>query len=262
MELTDKVAIVTGASRGIGRQTALELARRGAKVVVAARTVEPKKRLPGTIGETLQQIEDAGGAAVAVRCDVANADDLPGLIATAIDTYGRLDVLVNNAADTQGSSAPIDEYPIDSWRHQFDANVHAPFILMGLAVPHLKAQGGGVIVNVTSGAGDLADPSMFAAMRGADSPVRLGTLLGYNTTKAALNRLTNAVAPDLMADNIAVVAVDPGMTRTELMDLLGERGLVDPSFAHPMDVPVKTIVDVITADDPLQYTGQIVRASA
>jgi NAD(P)-dependent dehydrogenase (short-subunit alcohol dehydrogenase family) len=262
MELTDKVAIVTGGSRGIGRQTALELARRGAKVVVAARTVEPKKRLPGTIGETLQQIEDAGGTAVAVRCDVADADDLPGLIDAAIDNFGRLDVLVNNAADTQGSSAPIDEYPIDSWRHQFDANVHAPFILMGLAVPHLKAQGGGVIVNVTSGAGDLVDPSVFAMMRGADSPVRLGTLLGYNTTNAALNRLTNAVAPDLMADNIAVVAVDPGMTRTELMDLLGERGLVDPTFAHPMEVPVKTIVDVITADDPLQYTGQILRASA
>jgi len=261
-ELQDKVAIVTGASRGIGRQVALELARRGAKIVVAARTVEPKRRLEGTIGETLQRIEAIGGTAIAVQADVARFEDLAPLVETTIKEYGRLDILVNNAADTQGSSAPIAEYPRDSWLHQFDANVHAPFTLMGLAVPHLRAQGGGVIVNVTSGAGDM-QPFVPPSAPSGDDPVGgLGTLLGYATTKAALNRLTNAVAADLAAHNIAVACVDPGFTRTELVDLLGERGFVDPDMAAPMDVPVQTIVGIITADDPFEFAGQVVRAQA
>ena len=94
--------MVTGASRGIGRQVALELARRGAKVVVAARTVEAKRRLPGTVGETLLAIEDLHGVAIAVQVDVTEVIDLERLVMTTIDTFGRLDVLVNNAADTQG----------------------------------------------------------------------------------------------------------------------------------------------------------------
>jgi NAD(P)-dependent dehydrogenase (short-subunit alcohol dehydrogenase family) len=258
--LTDKVAIVTGASRGIGRQLALALAGRGAKVVVAARTVEAHSRLPGTIGETLAAIEAAGGTAVAVQVDVTQPEDLGRLISTAIDAFGRLDVLVNNAADTRGSSAPIQEYPRDNWLHQFDTNVHAPFTLIGLAVPHLIAQGGGVIVNMTSGAGDLVPTSIVRSLAGQESPIRLGTLLGYATTKAALNRLTNALAPDLAPHNIAVVAVDPGFTRTELVDLLGARGFVDPEGAAPMAVPVATVLDIITAEDPLAFTGQVIRA--
>ncbi len=254
--------MVTGASRGIGRQVALELARRGAKVVVAARTVEAKRRLPGTIGETLLAIEDLHGVAIAVQVDVTEVIDLERLVMTTIDTFGRLDVLVNNAADTQGSSASIDEYPRQNWLHQFDANVHAPFTLMGLAVPHLRAQGGGVIINVTSGAGDMVPVAEASTTMGDDSPFHLGTLLGYATTKAALNRLTNALAPDLIADNIAVVCVDPGFTRTELVDLLEAGGLVDAQAAAPMAVPVQTVLDIISAEDPLVFTGQVVRAQA
>ncbi len=251
---------MTGASRGIGRQLALELARRGSRVVIAARTVEPKRRLPGSIGVTLEDIESSGGTAMALQVDVTRSDDLERLVSTTVDTFGRLDVLVNNAADTQGSAAPIEDYPYDSWLHQFETNVHAPFRLMGLAVPHLRAAGGGVIVNVTSGAGDMvtAAPARAAAVTG--SPIRLGTLLGYATTKAALNRLSNALAPDLVAARIAVVCVDPGFTRTELVDLLAERGFVDSEDAAPMDVPVQTIVDVITSSDPMALTGQVVRA--
>jgi NAD(P)-dependent dehydrogenase (short-subunit alcohol dehydrogenase family) len=99
-----------------------------------------------------------------------------------------------------------------------------------------------------------------AAADGDESPIRLGTLLGYATTKAALNRLTNALAPDLVPQNIAVACVDPGFTRTELVDLLSERGFVDSEGAAPMDVPVATIVGIVTADDPLVFAGQVVRA--
>jgi NAD(P)-dependent dehydrogenase (short-subunit alcohol dehydrogenase family) len=260
VELTDRVVIVTGASRGIGRQLALEFARRGAKVVVAARTIDAHSRLPGTIGETLGDIEALEGTAIAVQVDVARREDLERLIATTINSFGRLDVLVNNAADTRGSSAPIEEYPIDSWLHQFDTNVHAPFALIGLAVPYLAAQGGGVIVNMTSGAGEMVPTTYVRSAPIEATPVRLGTLLGYATTKAALNRLTNALAPDLAAHNISVVAVDPGFTRTELVDLLGSRGLVDPESAAPMGVPVATVLDLVTAEDPMVFTGQVIRA--
>ena len=259
MELKDKVAIVTGASRGIGRQLALELARRGATVVVAARTVEQGKA-PGTIGETLDAIERAGGRAIAVQTDVTQREDLKRLIDTTVEKLGRIDILVNNAADTRGSSAPVWEYPFDVWLRQYDTNVHAPFLLMGYAAPHIAAQGGGVIINVTSGAGDLVEVDL--ARPSGKEPIRMGSMLGYATTKAALSRLTNAVAPELSQKNIAAVALDPGFTRTEFVDMLGERGVVEAERAHPMDLPVQKMIEIITAKDPMRYAGQIVRVGA
>jgi NAD(P)-dependent dehydrogenase (short-subunit alcohol dehydrogenase family) len=258
-ELEGKVAIVTGASRGIGRAVALELARHGAAVVVAARTVEPKKHLPGTIGETLQRIEDAGGTALAVQVDVTRGEDLERLVATTIETFGRLDVLINNAADTQSTNPPIDEYPLDNWLHQFNVNLHAPFVLMGLAVPHLRAQGGGVIVNITSAGADMRPVERIIASADDDAPAPR-SLLAYGSSKAALNRLTNALAPEVLAQNIAVVCVDPGFTRTEMVDRMGERGFIDANAAAPMDVPVAAILEIVTAEDPLVFSGQVVRA--
>jgi NAD(P)-dependent dehydrogenase (short-subunit alcohol dehydrogenase family) len=258
MDPHGKVAIVTGASRGIGRQIALELARRGAKVVVAARTVEPKKRLPGTIGETLAAIEAAGGSAIAVQTNLTQPEDLERLISRTIEAFGRLDILVNNAADTQNESAPIESHTREGWLRQFDTNVHAPFFLMGLAVPHMRAQGGGVIVNITSGDGDLRELDITAPK---SSVFKLGPRLGYATTKAALNRLTNALAPELAPDRIAVACVDPGYTRTEFVDFLEEKGLVDAGAAHSMDLPVAKVMEIVCADDPLSYAGKILRTS-
>ena len=258
MDLDGKVAIVTGASRGIGRQIALELARRGMSVVVAARTVEPHKRLPGTIGETLAAIEEAGGRAVAVPTDVGRPEDLDALVAKTIDEFGRVDVLVNNAATTNGGSEPVDRYPREQWLWEFQTNVHAPFTLIGNVLPHMREIGGGIVVNITSGAGDLQP----LTLDGGESPVRLGTLLGYRTTKAALNRMANTLAPDLYSDNVTVVNVDPGFTRTELVDMLAEQDLVDGDLAAPMDLTVDCVVEVLTSDNPLQYTGRILRAQA
>ena len=102
MDLTDKVAIVTGASRGLGRQVATELARRGATVVVAARTVDARRTLSGTIAETVASIEQNGGRALAVQCDVAEPADLRRLVAETIAAFGRIDVVINNAADMVG----------------------------------------------------------------------------------------------------------------------------------------------------------------
>jgi len=104
MDIAGRTAIVTGASRGIGKHTAIELGRRGANVVVAARTVERRKRLPGTIGETVEAIESTGAKALAIQADMANAEDLDRLVASSFDHFGRIDILINNAAATAGKS--------------------------------------------------------------------------------------------------------------------------------------------------------------
>ncbi len=260
MDVTNKVAIVTGASRGIGRQIALELARRGARVVVAARTVEARRRLPGAIGETLAMIEAAGGQALAVQTDVSVPADCERLVARTIEAFGRLDILVNNAAETQGEGSPLESYSRAGWTRQFDANVHAPFTLMSLAVPHMRQVGGGVIVNITSGAGDLIEVDLSDTHPGLSDG--LGNLVGYAATKAALNRMTNYLAPQLARDNIAAACVDPGYTRTEFVGILAAQGLIDDAAAHGMELPVAKVIEIITAANPLTYAGQIVRTAA
>lgn len=266
MDLDGKVAIVTGASRGIGRQIALALAARGAKVVVTARTVERRERRPGTIGETVASIESAGGTAVAVAADVSNPDALDHIVSTALDTFGRIDVLVNNAAATVADRSPIESHTRMSWLAQFDINLHAPFTLMSLVVPHMRAVGGGMIINITSGAGDLTPASEAIAARAvaintqAASAVNASSKLGYSASKAALNRLTNAVAADLAPSGIGVIAVDPGFTRTELVELLAAGGHRDAEGAGPMSLTVDLVLDLIGDTDPLRHTGEILRA--
>jgi NAD(P)-dependent dehydrogenase (short-subunit alcohol dehydrogenase family) len=272
VELTDKVVIVTGASRGIGRQLALEFGRRGARVVIAARTVEPRRTLPGTVGETVALIEESGGTALAVRCDVADPVDAERLVATTVETFGRLDILVNNAADMVGGDfeqlieamlgkpavagdVPSPEKgPLDDWLQQFAVNVHAPYLLTTLATPHLRAQGGGVVVNVTSESAEMV-PLAEALERPSANPS-----IGYHVTKAALNRLSNSLAAALAADHIAVVAIDPGVVRTEAAQLLNEAGIGTPDGAAAMSVPVAAVMELVTAADPMARSGQVVRA--
>jgi NAD(P)-dependent dehydrogenase (short-subunit alcohol dehydrogenase family) len=261
VELKGKTALVTGASRGIGKQLAIELGQLGCNVVIAARTVEPHKRLTGTIGETVELVQATGAQAIAVQTDLRDADDVARLAARAIEQFGAVDVLVNNAADTSGGTPSILDLDRQDWLRQFDANLHGPFSLIQAVLPSMKERGEGVIVNMTSGAGDLV-PVRPPTTGGGQGAIRIGERVAYGASKAALNRLSNMIAPELRDHGIAVVSVDPGFTRTELVELMGERGMVDPKAAVPMDVPVKTIVHVVTSDDPMQWTGQILRAAA
>jgi NAD(P)-dependent dehydrogenase (short-subunit alcohol dehydrogenase family) len=258
--ITGKTAIVTGASRGIGKQVAIELGRRGANVVVAARTVEAHRRLSGTIGETVAAVEETGAKALAVRTDLRDPDDVADLVRQVTDRFGGVDILVNNAADTSGGTPSVADLDREDWLAQFDANLHGPFSLIQAVMPSMRERGGGVIVNMTSGAGDLVPVAPVAAgERGG--PVGIGERVAYAASKAALNRLGNVIAPELRFYGIAVVSVDPGFTRTELVELMGERGMVQADAAVPMEVPMKTVVHVITCADPMQYTGQILRAA-
>jgi NAD(P)-dependent dehydrogenase (short-subunit alcohol dehydrogenase family) len=259
MDVKGKSAVITGASRGIGKQIAIELGRRGANVVVAARTVDPHRRLPGTVGETVEAVKAVGGDAIAVQTDIREPTEVLALVEKTIERFGGVDVLVNNAADTSGGTPSLLDLGRGDWLSQFDANLHGPFSLIQAVLPSMSEHGG-VIVNMTSGAADPVPVRTLAPT--APSPIRIGERVAYAASKAALNRLGNVIAPELRELGIAVVMVDPGFTRTELVDLMAERGAVDAEAAVAMEVPTKTVLHVITCDDPMQYTGEILRAAS
>ena len=131
--LQGKTAIVTGASRGIGKAMALGLAEAGASVVVAARTAEPRGTLPGTIHETVAEIEAAGGKALAVTCNVREEDSIREMVNRALDEFGAVDVLVNNAGI--GGYAPFLQMTLREWDLNIAINLRAPFIACQAVAP-------------------------------------------------------------------------------------------------------------------------------
>lgn len=247
MNLAGRVALVTGASRGVGQATALELARRGADVVVAARSVaEAPAGLSGTLTETAEQIRGLGREAHMVAVDLNDPDSTAQLAAAALGWKDRVDVLVNNAAFLgRAAYHSLDELDLKNFQRQFNVNVIAPFILAKALVPAMRDTGGGVIVNITSGAGLIGEYTTPG--------------ITYGSTKAALNRLSTLLARDLGADGIAVLAVDPGYTRTILAEQTARQAGQDISAAHPPEVPAGVIADLIEAH-PSLTTGRVFRA--
>ena len=142
MTLQGKVAIVTGSSRGIGKAIALGLAEKGAVVVVAARSETERPGAPGTIYATVAQIEAAGGKALAVRCNVREEESIYAMVQRAMDAFGRIDVLVNNAG--VGTYRPFLEASVKEWDLVMDIDLRAPFICCKAVVPIMMEQGGGL----------------------------------------------------------------------------------------------------------------------
>jgi NAD(P)-dependent dehydrogenase (short-subunit alcohol dehydrogenase family) len=202
-ELDGKVAIVTGASRGIGKGLALGLAAEGARVACAARTmVDGEHELPGTVTRTVEEIRAAGGDALAVRCDIGDGDDIAAMVAATMDAYGRIDVLVNNAmTPTRGLFA---ESTVAEWDESMRINVRSLFLTAQTVVPRMEADGGGSIINISSGA---ADPSITGMPPG---------YLIYCVAKAALERFSTALALEVADRGIAVNALRPGAVKTEM----------------------------------------------
>jgi NAD(P)-dependent dehydrogenase (short-subunit alcohol dehydrogenase family) len=258
LDLAGKVAIITGASRGVGKQAALDFARRGVNVVLAARTVDPDDKLPGTLGETLQQVEALGVGALAVQTDLASEADLKRLVAAAVERFGGVDILVNNAAATTGQMWQDGFLGLsrEDWLYQFDVNTHAPFTLIQEVVPIMERRGGGRIINLTTGSGEV--------FREAEEPIKLLSqgefslnVPGYFCSKRALDRLGNCIAPELAPKNIFVVGMNPGLVATELVAIrVAEEGL-DDSVAVPMTVPSRMIVYFSACANPAEYTGRL-----
>ncbi len=202
MGITDKVAIVTGASRGLGKAIALGLAGAGAKVVAAARTIAETPHLPGSIEETVKQITMAGGEALAIRCDVADEAQVRAMAARTLDLFGRIDILVNNAGIA--FRAPVGEMPLKRWDLVLRVNLTGAFLCAQAVLPAMVARKAGSVINISSIQADQAGS--------------VNTGIAYPVSKAALERLSTAMAAELQPYNIAVNCVKPrGAVDTEGM---------------------------------------------
>ena len=202
-KLDGKVVLVTGASRGIGADVARLLASEGGRVVCAARTLkEGDHRLAGSLQTTVDDIRKAGGDAHAVAVNIADPGECQKLVEAARETYGPVDVLVNNAALTY--FLPIREYPVNKWVASWAVNVHAPFVLSQLVLRDMVERKRGAIVNIGSGAaiGPGRGPYKDSA-----AGVRGGTC--YGAEKAALERFTQGLAAEVYPYGISVTCVSP-----------------------------------------------------
>ena len=202
-KLTGKVAIITGASRGIGQQTAELFAAEGARVVCAARTMNEgeHRMLEGSLARTVENIRKAGGQAIAVTADVSSEPDCIALVDAARQAFGTVDILVNNAA--LNYYLPTESYPTSRWMRCFAVNVHGPFMLSKEVLKDMIPKRSGAIVNISSG-------SAIGPGRGpyADQQVHGGVM--YGATKAALERFTQGLAQEMAHyGGISVTAVSP-----------------------------------------------------
>jgi citronellol/citronellal dehydrogenase len=199
-KLDGKVAVVTGASRGIGKAIAEVFAAEGARVVCAARTLkEGDHMLEGSLQTTVDGITKAGGEATAVTCDVSDEKDCEKLLETARKKYGPIDVLVNDAALTY--FIPIVDYPPNRWLRSFAVNMHGPFYLSHYALPEMIERKSGAIVNISSGAAIGPGRGPYTTKGGG------GTL--YGAEKAALERFTQGLAQEVYEHGVSVTCVSP-----------------------------------------------------
>ena len=251
--LQGKTAIVTGASRGLGKAIALGLAHAGAAVTVAARTAEPRVGLPGTIHETAAEIEAAGGRALAVACDVRDETAIRDLIHRTQAHFGAIDILVNNAGI--GGYTPFLQMTLREWDLNMDINLRAPFIACQAAAAAMIERGGGSIINLSSHAAD----HLFSSTLGADPAADIAVIgQGYGAAKAGLERLTRGLAVELGPHNIAVNALKP-LRPVATEGFRAQRPDADfATWATPGDLTKAAVY--LAAQDGRGLTGAIVTA--
>jgi NAD(P)-dependent dehydrogenase (short-subunit alcohol dehydrogenase family) len=203
--LEGKVAVISGASRGIGRAIALRLAGAGARVVVSSRSL-------AHVQPVADEIAAAGGQALAVEAHVGHMEDVEALIEQTLAAYGRVDIAVNNAA-TNPHFGPLLTADEGQWDKILDTNAKGAFRLCKAVVPTMETQGGGKIINMTSVAGLHPSPGLGV----------------YSISKAAIIALTQVLAAELGPANVQVNAIAPGVIRTRFSRLLWET----PQIAGP-----------------------------
>jgi len=188
--LEGKVVLITGASQGLGRALALAFAREGASVVVNSRSEE-------SLQPVVEEIEGSGAEVLAVAADVSEGAGVERLVNAAVERFGRIDVLVNNAG-VLGPRVPIEEYPEDEWRRVIDANLTGPFLVSKAAIPHMPE--GSSIINLVSGVS-------------VEGRAEWGA---YSISKFGIEGLTQILAAELEERGVRVNAVDPGGMRTDM----------------------------------------------
>ncbi len=239
LELTDKVALVTGGSRGIGRETCLELARLGAIVVVnyARSAVEAEA--------VAKEIEDAGGRAIAVQADVSEEDQAKMMVATVVEKFGRIDILVNNAGITR--DALLIRMKKSDWDEVIRVNLTGAFNCLQAVAKKMIKQRSGAIVNVSSIVGVIGNAGQA----------------NYAAAKAGLIGLTKTVARELASRNIRVNGVAPGFISTEMTDSLAEslkEKIVEriPMGRFGTTEEVAKVISWLASERSAYITGQVI----
>jgi citronellol/citronellal dehydrogenase len=187
----ERVAIITGASRGIGKAVALRLAAEGARICVAAKSEEGSDRLPGSIHDTVREIEALGGEAIAVKVDVRDEEQVADMVAKTIAAFGKLDILFNNAGAIHIGS--VLDTPLKRFDLMWQVNVRATLLASQLAIPHMRANGWGHVLTFS--------PEIQTGPSTGMAP--------YMTTKYGMTRIAMAIAEEHRADNIAGNAIWP-----------------------------------------------------
>ena len=250
-KLDGKVVVVTGASRGIGAEIARLFAAEGGRVICAARTLrEGEHQLAGSLETTVAAIHEAGGEARALTVNIAEPAECEKLIRAADESYGPVDVLVNNAALTY--YLPVKDFPLNRWMRSWAVNFHAPFVLSQLALAAMIPRRSGAIVNISSGAaigpgrGPYRDPA--AGARG-------GTC--YGAEKAALERFTQGLASEVYQYGVSVTCVSPSQivpTPGTVYHRLVKS--IDDPRGEPPDLMAKAAL--LLATEPLdRVTGRV-----
>jgi citronellol/citronellal dehydrogenase len=244
-DLNGKIAIVTGSSRGIGEAIARRFAIAGAKVVVSARTVEVRdERLQGTVNTVADAIKAAGGEATAISANLQKAEDRERLVAQALEAYGQVDILVNNAAIlVPGGTIEFSERYYD---RMFEILVKAPFHLSQLTLPGMIEREGGSILNISSGAAIHPKPGG----RSADGAV-------YGMTKAAIERFSTGLASEMFEHKISVNALSPSLvvpTPGQMYGTQYTQEMLDAS--EPVEQMAETAFALVSGD-PSEVTGGI-----
>ncbi|HEV8308892.1 MAG TPA: SDR family NAD(P)-dependent oxidoreductase [Methylomirabilota bacterium] len=227
--LDGKVAVITGASKGIGRVMSRRFAREGAAVICAARSA-------ALVEETAALITEAGGRAIAVTCDAAREADVERMVADGVKAFGKIDTLVNNAGDG-GVTKPVQEYTAEDWFYTINSSLTSSYMCIRFCVPEMIKAGGGAIVNISS----------MAGRRG------LAFRIGYCAAKAGQVGMTYGMALELAPQNITVNCVAPGAVEGDRIDRVIEgqaraRGMTPEAVRRTMleRSPLKRMV---TADD-------------
>jgi len=248
--LTGKVALVTGASRGIGAAIAMRLAAEGAAVAAVARSLdEAPPGVAGTLRETVGAIEAGGGRAVAIRGDILEAASRAEFVAATRAALGPIDILVNNA--TYGPYRALEKFREREIGLTLAASVNAPLELVQLVLPDMRARRRGWILNISSATAKHPEGPPYI-----DWQQRGGSHL-YATAKAALDRLTTGLAAELHRDGIAVNALAPvAAVLTEGVRASGAERWIEPSMIEPVEAMAEAALALVTGD-PAKLTGRI-----
>jgi len=244
-ECEGRVALVTGASRGIGASIAERLAEAGAAVAVCARTLDPDPKYEGSLSETVERIRAAGGTTVAVQADISKSEDRQRMVAETVEQLGPIDILVNNAAVT--FFLPFDTFPEKRYQLMFEVQVRAPFELAQLVVPGMRERKRGWILNITSRAGVHPQGPPFEEVYKRGFSV-------YGMVKAALDKFTTGLAPEVFDDGIAVNSLAPW--DNVVTPGAGAHDLVEGYKIEGPELMAEAALALCTGD-PAKLTGRV-----